>query len=165
MAEEVWRDIVGYEGLYMVSNMGRVKSLNYNKCSGKEKVLKQAINGMGYYTVHLYKDKKGKTFTIHKLIAQAFIPNPKNKKCIDHINTIRTDNRIENLRWVTQKENLNNSLTRKNKSKSVMCIEEGKIFTSGIEAGEYYGVNIGSISNCCKGKRKSAGGYTWRFVD
>ena len=93
--EEIWVDIKGYEGLYQVSNQGRVKKIYKN---GKIRILKTRLDNNGYLCVTLSKNNKPKIFKIHRLIATHFIPNPDNKPCVDHINTIRTDNRIENLR-------------------------------------------------------------------
>ena len=113
--KEVWRDIEGYEGLYQVSNMGRVRSLDREVWNGNGWYTKKGkiINGSiakseGYLRVTLVKDRKRTIKKIHRLTAEAFIPNPDNKPCVDHINTVRTDNRVENLRWVTHKENCNN---------------------------------------------------------
>ena len=117
MEEEVWKPIKDYEGLYEVSNLGRIKSLNY-KGTGKEKLLKNIECSNGYLTVSLTKNGKQKVFYIHRLVAVTFIPNPENKPCIDHINTIRTENCVWNLRWVTYEENNNNSLTKKKMSEN-----------------------------------------------
>ena len=117
MEEEIWKPIKDYEGLYEVSNLGRVKSLNY-KGTGKGKILKNIECSNGYLTVSLTKNGKQKVFYIHRLVAVTFIPNPENKPCIDHINTIRTENCIWNLRWVTYEENNNNSLTKKKMSEN-----------------------------------------------
>ena len=117
MEEEIWKPIKGYEGLYEISNLGRVKSLNYNR-TGKEEILKNAECSNGYLTVGLTKNGKQKLFKIHRLVAEAFIPNPENKPCIDHINTIKNDNRVENLRWVTNEENNNNPLTKKKRNEN-----------------------------------------------
>ena len=119
MGEEVWKPIKGYEGLYEISNLGRVKSLNY-KGSGKGKILKNIEHSNGYLIVGLAKNGKRKQFYVHKLVAEAFIPNPENKPEVDHINTIRDDNKVENLCWVTKKENMNNPLTKETMSKSHM---------------------------------------------
>ena len=117
---EEWRDIKGYEGLYQVSNEGRVKSLERyvggngrNQCLKliKEKILGGYLNAYGYPTVTLHGENGQKGHRIHRLVAEAFIPNPDNKPYIDHINTVRNDNRVENLRWCTQKENCNNPIT------------------------------------------------------
>lgn len=119
---EIWKAINGYEGLYEVSNLGNVRSLD-RKCTFKGKVsirkgclLKKRIDRYGYYYFILCKDGKIKNFRAHRLVAEAFIPNEENKTQIDHINTIRTDNRVENLRWVTSKENSNNPLSLNNYS-------------------------------------------------
>ena len=112
MSEEVWKDVVGYEGDYIVSNLGNVMSLNYGGVKEKKVLIKRQLFTNGYYYVNL----KCKHVPLHRIIAMAFIPNPLNKPQIDHINTIKTDNRIENLRWVTLKENMNNPLTRKHAS-------------------------------------------------
>ena len=117
MKEEVWKPIKDYEGLYEISNLGRVKSLNYKR-TGKEKILKNTVCNDGYLKVGLTKNGKDKVFRIHRLVAEAFIPNPENKPYVDHINTIREDNRVENLRWATAKENNNNSLTKKKMSEN-----------------------------------------------
>lgn len=108
---EEWKDIKGYEGLYQVSNEGRVFSIRKNKLLSPVKNKKS-----GYIQVSLNKN----THLVHRLVAEAFIPNTENKPVVDHINTIRTDNRIENLRWVTQKENNNNPITKKKYSESKM---------------------------------------------
>lgn len=103
---EIWRDIPDYEGKYQVSNMGNVRNI----IRGKN--LKGRLDMYGYYRVILYK--KGiryKSFQIHRLVAMSFIENPNGKPQVDHINTIRTDNRVENLRWVTYRENNLNTIT------------------------------------------------------
>ena len=107
MNKEVWKDIVGYEGIYQVSNFGRVKNTETGR------IMKTYKDKYGYITTSISYKGKTKHFLIHRLIAKAFIPNPENKPHINHINTIRDDNRIENLEWVTRKENSNNPLTRK----------------------------------------------------
>ena len=112
--KEIWKDIKGYEGLYQVSNLGRVKSLErYDSYNRKvdEKILKTKEN-LGYIYVNLHKNGIQKGYKVHRLVAEAFIPNPNNKPCVDHINTIKDDNRADNLRWVTYKENMNNPATK-----------------------------------------------------
>ena len=101
LAGEIWRDIRGYEGHYQVSNFGRVKSLKY----GREIILKPGKNGGGYSCVALSKNGHLQTYVVHRLVAQAFLPNPDNLPQVDHLNEIKTDNRVENLQWVTGSEN------------------------------------------------------------
>ena len=124
MKEEVWKAIKGYEGLYEVSNMGRVSSLDrIVKSRGFYIIRKGAIKKLltdrkGYLYVFLSKNNIEKTHRVHRLVADAFIPNPDNKPEVDHINTIRSDNRVENLRWVTSKENSENEISHKKQKDS-----------------------------------------------
>jgi hypothetical protein len=118
---EIWKPIVGYDGFYEVSNMGRVRSLDRidsNNHPIKGCMVKLHKQNNGYLLVDLYKNGKRKHHLIHRLVAQAFIPNPKNKSEVDHINTDRTDNRVENLRFTTRAENMNNPLTKNKMSKT-----------------------------------------------
>ena len=119
LPNEEWRDIFNYEGIYQVSNFGRVKSLEryvfsdkavYSCYLRKPRIIKQCNNLNGYCFVGLSFEGKTKDFFVHRLVAQAFIDNPDNKPQIDHINAIKTDNRVENLRWVTAQENIQNPL-------------------------------------------------------
>lgn len=115
--EEIWKPVKNYEGYYEISNLGRVKSLERYVRQGnfirhvKESFKNEYIGSYGYPCVTLCKDRKSTSMCIHILLANAFIPNPENKPAVDHINTDRTDYRLENLRWVTSKENSNNELT------------------------------------------------------
>lgn len=108
---ENWKDVIGYENLYQVSNLGRIKSLPKKVSNGngtfitQEKILKPYLDKSGYHTVNLYLNKKKKLHKIHRLVGIAFIDNPDNKPAINHKNSIRTDNRVENLEWVTFSEN------------------------------------------------------------
>lgn len=119
MIEEIWKDVKDYEGLYQVSNMGNVRSLDKESWNGsgwfikKGRILKPAKDKKGYLYVNLHKDGKSKTRFTHRLVMMAFSPCENMDKLeVDHINTITDDNRLENLKWVTRKENMNNTLTK-----------------------------------------------------
>ena len=173
---EIWKDIKGYEGQYQVSNIGRVKSVDRLDASGhhrKEKILRPTLDKDSYYKYGLCKNGKMKTFHTHTLVAKAFIPNPDNKPCIDHINTDRTDNRVENLRWCTNKENHNNPLSLINhcKASSIPVLQftkQGvfiKKYNSATEVANTIKISSQQISRCCKGRYgfKSAGGFVWKY--
>lgn len=114
---EVWKPVKGYEGLYEVSNLGNLRSVDRyvmhgdHYCFLKGKPRKTLPHSKGYLSIQLSKNSEDKKYLVHRLVAEAFIPNPSNLPCIDHINTVKDDNRVENLRWCTNKENMNNPLT------------------------------------------------------
>lgn len=155
---EIWRDIPGYEGLYQVSNLGRIKSLyDGGHKTHRELIRKPDIRKDGYLQVKLCKNNVAKTYLIHRLVATAFIPNPHNKPYLDHINTIIDDNRVENLRWVTQKENMNNPKTKKNCKENSAKVNLGRTLSdetkrkiSEARKGKYCGKN-----HPCYGKPRS----------
>jgi len=110
--KEIWKDIVGYEGIYQISNLGRVKSLErfilrktniYSYI--RERILKQNLNNWGYFLVNLYKDKKSKSIKVHRFVGFNFIPNPSNLPQINHIDGIKTNNKVENLEWSNKSMN------------------------------------------------------------
>ena len=171
---ETWKSIAGYEGLYEVSDMGRVKSLKH----GKEKILKQGKEGSGYLNVALYKDGQKKMSLVHRLIAEAFIPNPNNLETVNHKDEVKINNTASNLEWMSQKDNINYGTRNKrtsaaninhpslSKQVQMFDISTGELletFPSTHEAARVTGINQSSISKCCLGKLKSAGGYIWRY--
>ena len=175
--KEIWKDIEGFEGMYQVSNMGRVKSLERIVWNNRgyyrtlhEKIRKPVDNGYGYLQVKLHKDGKRKFYLIHRLVAQAFIqfvPQEGVMYDVDHRSTDRTDNRAINLCWVSRSQNMNNPITNSKLSKPVLGIDKvsGLIleFSSLMEAERTLGINSGNICNCLKGKCKSCGGFYWMY--
>lgn len=186
--EEVWLDIPEYEGLYQMSTFFNVRSLDryVKQCKGgtqliKGRIIRQFIDKKGYLTVRLWKDGKSKLLLLHRIVAKIFIPNPENKPCIDHINTIRTDNRIENLRWVSAKENQNNPLTKQHiskgcKGKQINRTDLSKvvyqynfnneligIYPSIQEASRQLNIDASCICACLKGKTKSCCNSKWSY--
>lgn len=127
---EVWKPIIGYEGLYEISNIGRVKSLNKVRVNGvwyNEKIIRPKPNKDIYHRVELSKNGKRRIIGVHQLIGWSFIPNPENKPNINHKNGIRNDNRVENLEWCTQKENIQHAWrTGLSKSRKGGCHQSSK---------------------------------------
>ena len=173
MKGEIWKDIEGYEGLYQVSNMGRVKSLNYRR-TGKEEILEGLKNTWGYLYVQLSKDGKVKQCRINRLVAQAFLPNPDNLPIINHKDEDKCNNHMDNLEWCSHSYNntYNDRAKKAGKklSKPVFSVdkESGLImyWESIIEAERCTGIDKGNITRCCKGKKyKSAGGHIWFYAD
>lgn len=107
MKQEIWKDVCGYEGLYQVSNIGNVRSLNYRVVRGRINELSRGLSKTGYYVVVLCRDKKQTTVHVHRLVAEAFIDNPDNKPVVNHKDENKTNCSVDNLEWVTQKENVN----------------------------------------------------------
>lgn len=163
--EEIWKDIEGHEGSYQVSNLGQVKSLKY----GKERILTPFID-QGYNKVTLSNGKE-KSVRCHRLEAIAFIPNPENKRTINHKNGIKNDNRLENLEWATDSENHRHAfreLGRKPSGTSPVTqyTKAGKLiqtFDSQQDAKRM--TNINNISAVCRGKQDTAGGFVWKYSE
>ena len=171
---EVWKDIRDYEGLYQVSNLGNVRSLDKitNGRFRKGSILKKT--NCRYEMIKLCKHNGGSRLLVHRLVAQTFIPNPEDKKTVNHINGIKTDNRVENLEWVTTKENIQHAIRTglMNHNIQVKCIETNIIYESIKIAGQSLGINHSHISSCCK-KRisskghpfKTSGGFHWEYAN
>lgn len=186
--EEIWKDVKNYEGLYQVSNLGRVKSLGNNR-SRKEKILKPHTTKAGYLMVGLYKNGKGKDFLLHRIVAMEFIPNPNNYPQCNHLDENKKNNCVENLEWCTAKFNINYGTRnekmaaalkgRKRPEETVKKISAAlskpllqidpltnkiiKEWESATEVKEKLGLNNRHISECCNGKLKSSGGFKWSY--
>ena len=160
---EQWKSVEGYEGLYEVSDQGRVKSLGNNK-TRKDKILKQQKHRGGYLKVSLCKDGHLKQLFVHRIVAKAFIQNPNNLKTVNHKDEVKTNNVATNLEWMTQGDNVIYSQARQVQMFDKSTCELLATFPSTHEAARVTGINQGDISSCCRGKLKSAGGYKWRYL-
>ena len=156
---EIWKNIEGYEGKYQVSNLGRVKSM-----IGQEKVLHPKKHRNGHLQIGLHKDKKRKTMYIHRLVAQAFIPNPDNLPQVNHIDENKENNHVDNLEWCTNQYN-----TEYSQAKAVIAVDKIsglKVeFSSIMKAERMTGIDHSHIIRCCQGKRRSTGGFYWHYVN
>lgn len=167
---EEWRDIKGYEGLYQVSNYGRIKSLNYHR-RNVEKILTPIKHSNGYYYINLFKNKKGKIYRMHRLVAIAFIPNPNNYQLINHKDENKANNNVENLEWCTSKYNSNYGACIEKRvekqSKKVIQLTLDDVFVkewnSTMECGRN-GYIQSKVVQCCNGKRKTHCGFKWKYA-
>ena len=173
---EIWKDIVGYEGFYQVSNLGNVRSLDRIDCKNhfrSGKVCKKILTEDGCYKVSLNKDSIEKRFFIHRLVAIHFIDNPNNLECVNHKDENKINNSVKNLEWCTRAYN-NNYGTRNKRIADCESIKTAMIdiktgyvlmvFNSAKDAAEYVGGDQSSICKVRNGKRKSAYGYRWEVV-
>lgn len=166
---EIWKPVVGYEGLYEVSNTGKVRSLNYLG-KGIVKVLRPS-NTNGYLQVWLSKNGKRKICYVHRLVAETFLDNPNSLPVVNHRNEKKSDNRVENLEWCTQKYNVHYSDIWNNKGKTgyrpiLQFTKSGefvKEYPSLCEVERQTGIRRCNIYLCCRGRYKSSGGYVWRY--
>jgi len=169
--QEIWKDIPNYEGLYQISNLGNVKSFYKNNIKGKK--LKFGTTRKGYLFVILRKNKKGKLYTIHRLVALTFIPNPHNYLEINHKDENKKNNRVDNLEWCTHKYNANYGtmkyrVAEKLKIKVNQYDLDGnyiKTWNSLKEASEKLNIKYQGISKCCRNLRPTAYGFKWKYKE
>lgn len=175
MEKEIWKPVVGYEGLYEVSNLGRVKGLFWLQPPSKnnvrfhyERILKGHINKKGYKSVNLTKNGKKKAYKIHRLVAMAFIPNPQNYPMINHKNEIKSDNRLENIEWCDNGYNQRYGNAQVNKYRKIVQIGENfrKEYSSLTEASRQTGLRIALIWKCANHRLAcgKAGDFRWEYA-
>lgn len=154
--KEIWKDVIGYEGYYQVSNLGRIRSIdrevvdkNGVKRSIHGKIMRHTFNSDGYPAIPLCRNGVYKRLKIHRLVALAFIPNPDNLPEVSHLDETRTNNRVDNLVWSSHKDNCNMPLikirhgqvTSKGQNGRAIPVEcEGVIFETGTECAKFYGI-------------------------
>lgn len=202
--QELFKDIKGYEGLYQISNLGNVKSF---KPVSNGRNLKPVYR-KGYATITLRKNGVSKIHRIHRLLAEAFIPNPKNLAEVNHIDGNKLNNNLSNLEWCTHLENMRHAFNtglverkpltddqkikvsvatkeamnrpkvkekmkqlarekvgiKSARHKEVINLDTGKTFISVKEASRFYGIHKSNLAACCRGQRRVAGGYHWKYI-
>lgn len=168
MKTETWKPIADYVGLYEVSNKGRVRNLKTGR------ILKPGNNGRGYLFVGLYKNGAVKYHYLHRLVALTFIPNPNKLPEVNHKDEIRTNNKLDNLEWISHRDNSNygkrNERVSKSKSKAIVQFDLStglilKTYSSTITATRVTGINQGNISKAARGIIKTAGKFGWRYTN
>ena len=172
MKEEEWRDIAGYEGLYQVSDLGRVRSLDYNH-TGRAQVLKPTMARNGYLLVWLFKNGKSKSYLVHRLVAEAFLSNADGLPEVNHNDENKTNNAVSNLEWCDRSYNVNYG-TGIDRMAAALSKPVQQLTLDGIlvalwpsthEAARQTGVYQGNICSCCNGKLRSTGGYKWQYAN
>ena len=176
--QEVWKDITGYEGYYQVSNLGSVRSVD-RMVKGKKESLRfvkgrilQPNLSEGYLMVGLCKSGRQSTIRVHRLAAEAFIPNPENKRTVNHIDENKLNNTITNLEWTTDRENCNHgNRTVKSSIGRYKPVEQLsldgcpiKVYEGIKLASENTGISQSKIVDVLKGRRTQTKGYKWRYV-
>lgn len=184
MAQEIWREIKGYEDRYLVSNKGQIKSVErkvnvnvfgkaYAKALKKEMYLRFWYDKDGYAMVNLHDGKYTKHKRVHRLVAEAFIKHSNGKLFVNHKNGVKSDNRVENLEWATSFENSRHAhLVLKVRHRGGRPVKmyslDGKflkLFPTAAEAARYAQISNTMVCYCCQHKFEKSGGYIWRYAD
>lgn len=171
---EIWKDIKGYEGFYQISNKGRVKSFkSSSKYPDKEGHILNPTITKGYLYVGLCNKGKKKPTLVHRLVAEAFVPNPDNYKEVNHMDENKLNNNAKNLEWCNRDYNMSYGTARERQGISLgspveqFTVNETPIarYANAEIAGKINRIDSSSIHKCCKGKRVHAGGYSWKYAE
>lgn len=181
--EKIWKDVIGFEGFYKINNFGDVKSLSriVNNSYGttrriRERILATHKDKDGYLIVTFSINNKKTTHKVHRLVAEAFIPNPESKNTVNHIDGNKSNNIVTNLEWATDSEQIIHRITVLGQQctpsekcreswKRKVCRSDGKIYNSIKEAGLDNNAFPSNITMCCQGKCRTIAGYSWKYVD
>lgn len=169
--EEVFAEVYGYDTLYEISNLGRLRTKRWGKQGYRKeyKYIEPRLNSSGYLCVNLRKNRKQRTVFIHRLVADAFVENPKGYSEVNHLDENKENCVASNLEWCSHLQNCNygtrNEKTRLKSCKAILCKETGIVYQSGAEAAEKLGISKTAISNCVSGRSKTCMGYTWEKVN
>lgn len=154
-------DVKGYEGLYAISDCGKVWSYRKN-------IFLKPFLARGYFKVRLCKNGNNKQVLVHRLVAETFLSNPQNLPQINHKDENKQNNCVGNLEWCDTKYNINygrhNEKVAKSHCKKVYCVELDKEFESAKSAAAQFNLSDSNIAKCCKGKYKTTGGYHWKYA-
>jgi hypothetical protein len=172
---EVWKPVVGYEDYYMVSSRGNVISIRDNK----QRPRKLTISRQGYYVVSLTVKYKANVARVHRLVAEAFLENPHNKQTVNHKDSNKLNNSVENLEWATYRENCRHAMDAgaydnayrlagdriiAERSKQVLCVDTGEIWFSLSQCSRQTGLRLGNLFSVCSGLRKRTGGKRFKYI-
>ena len=173
MTEEIWKDVIGFEGKYQVSNLGNVRSLNYKRL-GIIKEISPETDLNGYLCVTLYAGHcEQHRKMVHRLVAETFLLNPSNLPQVNHKDENKKNNKLDNLEWCNAKYNINYGTGHQktvkaaleNQAFTVKCLDDNREYISARDAARDKNTQHSGILRCCRGERKTAGGYHWAFIN
>ena len=166
--QEIWKDIPNYEGIYQVSNLGKIRSCRTNK------IRKQIKQRSGYMRIILTKNKKQKAFSVHTLVAKCFVENTNNLPYVNHIDGNKENNISDNLEWVTASQNMIHAISKGLIKHHPWSVKVSQYSLNGefikkwdrmADAARFLGCHHSQISDCCRGKQNTCKGYIWKYAE